>query len=384
MTTALWASLSDEADVIRYRFSTGRAARPADTLRRIGPLLPKAGITRLADVTALDVIGVPVYQAVRPNSRNLSVSQGKGLTQDQAKVSALMESLESFHAEEIRQPVVRETVGTMRRTLAYDPYALELHERSLLNDATLLDWIAATELTTGAETWVPRRLCELDFSTPTNHEAPLFAPSSNGLASGNTVAEAMVHGLLEVVERDSEWRSYQARPTDRPSVALTTVFPRLARGIIGRLAALGIQVRIVDMSGPAGLPCFEAFLEDPESPYRPGGSGCHLSRLTALMRALTEAVQSRLTMIAGSRDDISRRAYRTVTVRHQRQPSRETTSFRSTPSVPLTGFAAQVREIVGRITSLTGMAPLAIDLRRPDFDLPVVFVVAPGLRMRGE
>ena len=67
-----------------------------------------------ASITGLDWIGIPVYQAVRPNSRNVPVSLGKGLTRAQAKVSALMESLEGFHAEEIRLPVVRDTVRQSR------------------------------------------------------------------------------------------------------------------------------------------------------------------------------------------------------------------------------------------------------------------------------
>src|SRR5215216_7418008 len=124
--TPLWAEVCQATDTPRYRFGTQRAVRPNKTLRRIAPLLPKAGITRLADVTSLDWIGLPVYQAIRPNSRNISVSQGKGLTRAQAKVSALMESLESLHAETILQRGITETVGTMRRALAYDPFRLPI------------------------------------------------------------------------------------------------------------------------------------------------------------------------------------------------------------------------------------------------------------------
>ena len=146
-----------------YHFGTRRAVPPSTTLRRIKPLLAPAGITRLADVTGLDWIGIPVYQAIRPNSRNLSVAQGKGLTRTQAKVSALMESLESFHAERIDQPVMRATFGQMRRQLdydpralpvvragsvrdpAYDPFAPPVGEPTLVRDHTVVDWVAATD-----------------------------------------------------------------------------------------------------------------------------------------------------------------------------------------------------------------------------------------------
>src|SRR4026207_1591489 len=122
--SALWEAVLADTAPPASPFCPRRAGTPTQTLRRLAPLLPRAGITRLADVTGLDWIGQPVYQAVRPNPRNLSGSPGKGLTRAQAKVSALRESLESLHAEQVEQPTVRATVGSMRRELAYDPYTL--------------------------------------------------------------------------------------------------------------------------------------------------------------------------------------------------------------------------------------------------------------------
>lgn len=84
---------------------THRARLPEDTLRGLEPILDQVGITRIADVTWLDEIGIPVYQAIRPDSWSLCVSQGKGLTGDLAKVSAVMESIELWHAE--RMPAAR-------------------------------------------------------------------------------------------------------------------------------------------------------------------------------------------------------------------------------------------------------------------------------------
>jgi YcaO-like protein with predicted kinase domain len=381
LTTSLWARLSNEPSTVRNQFGTRRALPPEETLRWIAPLLTRAGITRLADVTGLDRVGIPVYQAIRPNSRNLSVSQGKGLTRAQAKASALMESFEGFHAEAIAQPSVRASVGAMRGGLAYDPFSLALSEPSFLNAETTLDWIAATDLWTGAPTWVPRQLCELDFRFEERLCVPLFHPSSNGLASGNTTAEALVHGLCEVIERDASWRHAQGDPEAERSIALSTVHPRLAQRVLDLLAVAGLEPKIVDTSGPTGLPSFEATLHDPESPVLSAGAGCHPSRLTALLRALTEAVQSRLALIAGSRDDIASASYAPVARTWRRPwPAAACHSFRSAPRLPLRGFATQVRDIVGRIRAQTGMPPMAVDLLRPDFGIPVVFVVAPGLR----
>ena len=72
---------------------------PEETLARLVPHLGRMGITRVANVTGLDRVGVPVVTAVRPNARSLAVSQGKGLTLAAAKVSAIMEAAELYHAE---------------------------------------------------------------------------------------------------------------------------------------------------------------------------------------------------------------------------------------------------------------------------------------------
>ena len=85
----------------RFRRGTHRSVDPAETLARVRPLMARMGITRLGNITGLDRIGIPVAVAVRPNSRSVSVSQGKGLDLPQAMASALMEAAEGFHAEEI-------------------------------------------------------------------------------------------------------------------------------------------------------------------------------------------------------------------------------------------------------------------------------------------
>lgn len=404
MTTRLWRLAQLAAGGSDYCYGTRRTCRPGETLGRIQPLLPLAGITRLAEVTGLDRIGLPVFQAVRPNSRNLSVSQGKGLTRAQARVSALMESLESFHAEELHEPVVRESVGSMRRQLDYDPYQLSVVRRTtaavfsdpdfdpygppvgtpcLLNDDSVIDWVAATGLATGHRTWVPRQLCELNFCIDERVCLPYFRATSNGLASGNTFAEALVHGLCEVVERDSSWRRSAAHRDPEQWVCPSTIGSRLAQRLLQRFDRAGMRTRIIDVSGPTGLPSFDVLLEESDSANSYLGAGCHPDRVTALLRALTESAQSRLAHISGSRDDFFRRGY--LGLRWTGEQSREDRDqrplgdFESSAKLPRQGWWGTLKHIVERIVKTTGMPPLVVDLTRPEFRIPVVFVVAPGL-----
>ena len=116
-----WSGLQDaEVASMRFEESTGAATEPRGihasakaidiggtvrdslpgcTLRRVLPKLTTVGITRVANITGLDHVGVPTWMIVRPLSRSLTVSQGKGLTHELAKISGIMESIELYHAE---------------------------------------------------------------------------------------------------------------------------------------------------------------------------------------------------------------------------------------------------------------------------------------------
>jgi ribosomal protein S12 methylthiotransferase accessory factor len=380
----LWRLLSEADRGRQYHFGTHRSVPPSETLRRIQPLLRPAGITRLANITDLDWIGIPVWQAIHPNSRLYSVSQGKGLTHAQAQVSASMEGLEQFHAAHIQLSSVTETVGAMHRQIAYDPYALVLSEPSFLNDAMPIEWLPATDLTDGTQTWVPRAVCDCDGTVSERLSLPLFRVSTNGLASGNTVAEALVHALSEVVERDAVSRRGQGAAFVEVMVDLDTVSSRLAQQVLKRFERAGLTTLVTNATGPTGVPCFEVWVDHPDGPALGWGSGAHPRRATALIRALTEAAQARATYIAGSRDDLGRTIYRRndidAAVRHYTQTVRPHRSFLDAPDLPRRSLATEVHDMVRRIKTMTGMAPVAVDLTRPDFDLPVVFVVAPGLQ----
>ena len=97
MTTAGARIASAVAETVLpkvFRRGTHRIIEPSETLTRYRPLASSMGITRLGNITGLDRIGIPVVAAIRPNSRSVSVSQGKGLDLSQAMASALMEAVE--------------------------------------------------------------------------------------------------------------------------------------------------------------------------------------------------------------------------------------------------------------------------------------------------
>jgi ribosomal protein S12 methylthiotransferase accessory factor len=195
---------------------TVRARSAEDTLARIKPRISEYGITRVASVTGLDVLGVPVWMAVRPMARSLTVSQGKGISDTLAYISAVMESIEMHHAEHWDEPGPEVSLGE-----AFDddrfasPAALSLRSDAPITNATKVAWVEGRDLFSGEVKYLPKELLDLDFRMKRGRQ-PIFLSSSNGLASGNTRTEAVVHGLCEVIERDQSclWQIEQSLAGD--------------------------------------------------------------------------------------------------------------------------------------------------------------------------
>jgi ribosomal protein S12 methylthiotransferase accessory factor len=366
---------------------THRTRTPEETWRWVTPVFDKVGITRVADVTWLDDIGIPVFQAIRPDSWSLCLSQGKGLTADLAKVSAVMESIELWHGEHM---VPAERVGSPRELageLGYRVEELALTPRSAVNLDCSLEWSPARVLGTEALTWLPTELLNMDRRTGDRWKAMRFQTSTNGLASGNTLTEAVLHGLYEVIERDAV--SSSAGRTSTPVVDLESVTGPGA-AVIEQMRLVGVEVLVTVHHSPTGLPCFEAMICSDSLPVVFHGHGCHLDRDVAICRALTEAAQSRATVIAAARDDLPTRVYSQadgVIAGRRRQPDladladgAPMLSYEAVDTVRHPDLAADLCETVARVTAATGREPVYVDHTRADLGIPVVHVVCPTMR----
>ena len=361
---------------------THRVRPPEETLARVEPFLPRIGITRVAEITQLDELGIPVFQAIRPNSRNVSVSQGKGITKLLAKVSAIMESIESWHAEQPELASTRATIGEMASHLPYSIYDLNLSKHHLIHDNLELEWFPARRLDTSEETFVPADYIRLDFTTTRDWLLPTFYTTSNGLASGNILEEAILHGLYEVIERDTFERARIGGCSKTP-IDPSTVDGAASASVLELLWRAKASVEIFSAVGPTGIGCFEANITSPTYPIKASGYGCHLDRDVALSRALTEAAQSRLSIISGARDDIRHHAY--VGIRNRRPAVRSfitqpLTDFRQTPSAPHSYLTADLNEVIRRVCSVTAPPPLVVDLTRQELNIPVAYVIVPTFR----
>jgi ribosomal protein S12 methylthiotransferase accessory factor len=386
-----WAG---DAGAKRHRQGTHRCVSPAETVARLRPLLPALGITRLSDVTRLDHVGVPVFMACRPNARSLSVFQGKGLDPDAARASALMEALEFWHAERVSLPLRRASARELRLGEALvDTDRLARTRIGAFHEHKRILWVEGWDLLASASRWVPYDVVHTDYTLPHVHASDSFVMSSNGLASGNHPLEALSHALCELVERDATaiWHARELGSTTR--LDLSTVNDPDALAVLDRFSRAGLSVGVWDVRSDLELPCFLATIVDEEPDpgrglYAARGMGCHLDRGVALLRALTEAAQSRLTLIAGARDDTDREQY--LALRHPdalarvraelaataTRPSRR---FQESPSYAHDTHAEDVALIL-QILAAGGLDQVVVvDLTHPGIGVPVVRAVVPGL-----
>ncbi len=330
----------------------------------------------------------------RPNARSLSVAQGKGLTLAAARASGLMEAIESYHAEHLTLPLKLASHADLCAThRMIDVAALPRYARGSFHADLRTLWIEGVDLFDGRPRWLPHAVVHTDFRVPFPPGTGVFLMSSSGLASGNHPVEAVCHGLAELIERDAItlWRALRpaARLTTR--LDLDTVDDPACLDVLARYAAAGVSVAVADVTSDVGIAAFHAAIVDreprPDRAIAPmAGMGCHPSRGIALLRALTEAAQTRLTLISGARDDVlsqwlAPEAYlaahrwfheeRTAPGprrRFDQVPTREHDHFEDDLGVMLDGLRA-----VG-----CGEA-VVVNLTRPEIGVPVVRVVVPGL-----
>ena len=358
---------------------THRARRPEHTWEIVAPQLARFGITRIADVTGLDTLGVPVVMSVRPLATTLSVSQGKGQSIELARISAAMEAIELWHAERVRLPS-----SACGRAAARDldlPYRLAdvTEPGSLIGDAAPLDWVDATGLLTGARVPVPADAVVYRRSVDQPWRPAGLEWNSNGLASGNNWDEACLHALYEVVERDSACGPSRdaAVPVDVRTIG-DPGCAALAERILGAGATLAVGL----LPSRLDIPVFRAAVWSPEFPVTSIGWGAHGDAGVALSRAVTEAAQSRLTAIVGSRDDLPR-VYEHVRTSDGRSPAEQApgrpwSRIANGLTVGFDDIAAELRWLCEKAARVTGREPLAVDLSTQD-DFAVAKVFAPGL-----
>lgn len=356
-------------------------------------MLARFGVTRVADITGLDRIGIPVAIAIRPCSRSVSVAAGKGADLVAAKVSAAMEAIECAHAEEIELPLVfasRSEIVAGRRAVDLD--AMPRLKHHALGENSRFLWVEGRELSDSSPIMVPYELVHAHYCPPSLPHAGAFLATTNGLSSGNVLIEAISHALFEVIERDalSLWtrRSDAERAETQVNLRAEDVEDPLVGGALVRMEEARFAVAVWDITSDIGVPAFHCIMIDAADPRgHPGtGTGCHPDKRVALARALFEAVQVRAIYISGGRDDLPRGDYAAGHLQSFRsaitKPSGNATlrGFADLPSRTADTFEDDLGWALDRLAAAGCSPPIVVNLSRPDSGIAVARVIVPGLQ----
>lgn len=297
---------------IVYRQNGNRNLPAKSFLKKINKAMAAVGITRVADVSQLDVSRLPVFQTSRPNILNHvyfgqnSGSQGKGLTAEQAMISAIMESIETYCLEVRNPDFILGSYNFLKQQYAVLPPESVFHSpvaATASRDEKLL-WTWAFHVETSSRILVPAETIFFPVMAGDYQVERHFMCGSNGLASGSTYLEAVNHALYEVIERN--YWAHMELFSDKLIIQNVKAdeFKVLAQHV--NLKAVLNSINLVSLrfkDGP-NIPVFTAL-------YSSGGEmtmgfGCGPTLEMAATRAITEAVQAMTTKKSGARDDLER------------------------------------------------------------------------------
>ena len=271
------------------------------------------GITRVADVTGLDYLGIPVYLSFRPGARSLCVSAGKGIDHKRSRISAIMESAESYYAENLCES---DFVGSETKLVKKGIPFCSLKNLPRINyhqklKEERIQWTTLSEITSKQELLFPFDLIHLDLSSDVANRN--ICISSNGLAISRTKEEALIHAICELIERDAYtvWFHSSFKYKCSSILDLSSINSDRVQYLCNKIRDCSLKLYIFDLTTDIKVPVYAALIATSKAINNEIvevyncclGFGCHPNSETALLRSITEAAQSRLGIISGSRDE---------------------------------------------------------------------------------
>ncbi|KVX91834.1 bacteriocin biosynthesis cyclodehydratase [Burkholderia ubonensis] len=346
--------------------------------------------------------GFLVCPAAVPSSNRFDrICSGKGRTDDQARVSALCEALERFSS--VYQGDEATVTGSMEALLAgpgCDAEPIHVNDlqqfserqfdaREAINALTrdvrkqvpprftardVIDWTPAWSLVSGKRRLVPLSYCYAE--TPDSAQADVACVHNpNGCAAGSTLDEAILQGMLELIERDAVaiwW--YNQIP--RPGIDLASFEEPYFDALVQEYETLGWRLWALDITHDLGVPAVAALAKNPADGRFSIGFGCHLDARVAVQRALTE-VNQLLDISADAPHPWDRAKLLDTGFLYPASDVCLTTGS-TWPPIAAATLPAAIAHCVGKIAS-AGMDVLVVDKTRPDIGLSVAQVIAPGL-----
>ena len=375
--------------------STGiRVIPPEETLKKVIPLLEKAGMDPLKDITDRDNLGIPVYSVYRKKTAKGTFGNynGKGATPEQAKASAVMGAMERYSAEQRESDeVAYGTLEQMRESGMpfVEPADLILPARVLgMVESAEIAWTVCYDIMRGEDVWVPA--CAVFYPYYPDGDLQLFRFHTNGIASGNTIEEAILHAMFEVIERDA-WSIAESFNRTNADIIIDDE-DSVPGKLLKNFREAGIEIRLKDLTTDVGVTTIGASSDDvrtKDPEMLDIGVGTHLNPEIAAIRALTEVAQSRTTHKHGLKVNAELQK-RTREMGYERvkeanalwyNDSKETKRLSSVKDEATEYVLDDIEVVLGKLMDAGFDRVIIADLTRPEIDVPTVRAIIPGMEV---
>ena len=376
---------------INYRSNGNRAVPGEKFLKVLRPVMKRIGITRVGNISDLSGTEFPVYQSCRPNvfhhtdlGQN-SGGQGKGYNGTQAVISSLMETIESYCTEPRNANLIRGSYNYLKRQhLILNPKLINRYPNvKIPKPSEPIMWTPAYSLLMDSEILVPAQSIYFPFLTSHYKTQSYFYSGSNGLASGATYLEAVVHGLYEVLERhylgaaEAGLCEIEALDEEKfPDFKLDEVNEKMA----GQYEIQLYNFRLKKI-GKKNLPFILCVVTSLDRTFL--GYGCCTEIEIAINRAVSETLQSVSVFISGSREDMYAGDKRPKKEQVSIWPEYQTLSFSAMKSKVINkrfnNLKDEFKFLVNWIKMLGHPEICIANLTRAGIEVPVVKILIPSL-----
>jgi bacteriocin biosynthesis cyclodehydratase domain-containing protein len=393
MTSGGYRTVSSRATVARFGKHVSPLTGVVTRLERIDADLPMN-----TNFFAQHNFSAPAQNIDQLRSGLSGGSFGKGSTAEQGEASALMEAIERysgiFQGDEIRtarrfsdfapgEAILPNDVQLFSEAQIRTRHEPVLHDSTPVPDpidpSAKIDWSPVWSLRDNRFKYLPTSFLYFFYSGPA-----AFHTDSNGCAAGNTREEAIVQGFLELVERDAYaiWWYNRLR---RAELDLSAFDDSYVRDVQTQFADAGRKLWVLDVTSDLGIPTYVAimhWMKDGQENIE-FGSGAHFDRRIALLRALTELSQFLSIGLMGGGSGEKPSLDGVTPLRLENYPFLVPAKNPIVPPAAGIKLADNTRDQVLAcvdIASRAGLDFLVLDQTRPDVEVPVVRVIAPGLR----
>lgn len=365
----------------KHRQGLDKAISPAETVKNVNKLFKRIDLDLVKEITRIDSgrLDIPVYVCEAGKDCNTPTrrSMGKGPTPDQSAASALMELVERFsHANFPTKDKI--LWGTLDET---NDRCLSIESLFWLPDrASQTSGDGQAEFKNLPFSWIPAYslVTQKDVMIPYEWFADIFG--TNGLSAGNTLAETILQGLCEVVERHVSGIVNMAKKPV-PVIDLNSVTDETANELIEKFNRNGIRLVCMDFSLDTGIPTVGGIAYDPAT--FPNSeivfcAGTATNPEKALIRTITEIQQMAV--------DYFRADYYAGGIlpkfNHFREfeylfDENDAIPIQALPDVSADDMADEIKSCADALSQI-GLFPLVVDISHATLKIPAVFVVVPG------